>query len=540
MEAPVTHSHTQSDHSAPHRVGRRSVVVLGMHRSGTSLTAHVVRDLGWHLGDPDQLLAAREDNLEGFFERADVQVLNDQLLEAMGAAWDAPPSTHELALLGSSSTERIAELVRGLSAEATGSEFAIKDPRLCLLWPLWEKSLPQDVASVLVFRDPLEVADSLRARDRLPVQLGLALWETYNIRMLQARAGQPVTVVRYADLLADPDVTVGLMAEGLDCQAGSDLSAVVHAELRHSRRQPAHEELLSPVQLDLWEWILRLPAGAQTLAADFLPIDVSSSAADLLIQRRELVAASRKAKSLTRQVAGREEDLREAVDRAAAFEKLLRHRHDELTQTKIRLVEADDQAKRDADTWKEERASLTTTVGAQVIEVNVLTARTRHLDGVLSRVRADGLLQEALSVTVERERDGLRDERDGLREERDGLLDMVEALRIRRLEQTQRLAALQAQGRAQAAEFEGSLLSVQRELADREFRLVEQAELQMVLEWRLRLTEFERANLLRAVEVVESQRRSSELTIAGVNASRVWRLGRWGTRPYRALREWFE
>ncbi len=61
-----------------------AVVILGMHRSGTSAVAGFLAKAGFFAGEDADLLAAAEDNPKGFFERADVNALNDNFLAERG------------------------------------------------------------------------------------------------------------------------------------------------------------------------------------------------------------------------------------------------------------------------------------------------------------------------------------------------------------------------------------------------------------------------------------------------------------------------
>ena len=67
------------------------VVILGMHRSGTSAVAGFLAKAGFFAGEAADLLEAAEDNPKGFFERADVNALNDNFLAELDGAWDRPP-----------------------------------------------------------------------------------------------------------------------------------------------------------------------------------------------------------------------------------------------------------------------------------------------------------------------------------------------------------------------------------------------------------------------------------------------------------------
>ncbi len=112
-----------------------------------------------------------------------------------------------------------------------------KDPRLCLLLPLWRSLLPPPAVTVLLWRSPLAVARSLGFRQGFSVSLGLALWEHYNSAALAALADSAVYVMRYESLLDDPRASVtslarwltaaGRVPEGLDEDAAEVAAASV-------------------------------------------------------------------------------------------------------------------------------------------------------------------------------------------------------------------------------------------------------------------------------------------------------------------------
>src|SRR5579862_2834876 len=66
--------------------GSTAIVVLGMHRSGTSALAGMLHGLGVALGP--RLMAATADNPRGYWEHIDVVAVHHQLLAALGGAWN--------------------------------------------------------------------------------------------------------------------------------------------------------------------------------------------------------------------------------------------------------------------------------------------------------------------------------------------------------------------------------------------------------------------------------------------------------------------
>ena len=192
---------------------QRRVVVLGMHRSGTSAVTRVVNLLGLPLGDPGDRHEGW-DNPRGHWESRSLIEVNDRILAACDGTWAAPPvfPAHW------ATAPALADLRR--DAEATfrrvhpGDDWVWKDPRTCLTLPLWREVL-EDFAVVLILRDPDAVAASLTRRDGLSHRHGVLLWERYLRATLAEAAGLPTVVARYEDIAADPAGGVAALAEGL-------------------------------------------------------------------------------------------------------------------------------------------------------------------------------------------------------------------------------------------------------------------------------------------------------------------------------------
>src|SRR5579863_8666226 len=67
------------------------VLVLGMHRSGTSALAGALQSMGYDVGPDDDVMPADLGNPEGYFELLSVVRANDDLLAHFGGRWDSPP-----------------------------------------------------------------------------------------------------------------------------------------------------------------------------------------------------------------------------------------------------------------------------------------------------------------------------------------------------------------------------------------------------------------------------------------------------------------
>jgi hypothetical protein len=181
------------------------VLVLGMHRSGTSVLTRVVSLLGFEVGDDDILMGASEWNVTGHWEVTDLTLLNDDLLRHLGGRWSAPPDVADDELARVARGEWGDRARQAVAETFAGNSWVWKDPRLCILLPFWRAVLDDaDLVTVLVLREPGEVARSLAARDGIGLDYGVALWERYQRAALAAAAGLPALVVRYSDLLSDP------------------------------------------------------------------------------------------------------------------------------------------------------------------------------------------------------------------------------------------------------------------------------------------------------------------------------------------------
>ena len=71
------------------------VCIAGAHRSGTSMLTRLLHRCGLDLGPESDLMPAAADNSDGFWENLRFVQLNDEILNAVGAAWDLPPWQEE-------------------------------------------------------------------------------------------------------------------------------------------------------------------------------------------------------------------------------------------------------------------------------------------------------------------------------------------------------------------------------------------------------------------------------------------------------------
>lgn len=275
----------QGDANTRHTSGRAPVLVIGMHRSGTSLVTRLLRDLGlfigWHL----------DDNAEAYLFRA----LNEWLLREAGATWQTPAPLRHLCDDWRARKRAEAYMRRALGQSraltylgpnyfrryrtpaALPVPWGWKDPRTTVTLPLWLALFPR-ARVVHVVRHGVDVAESLRRREErlyaegrarqragpllygqglwsaradalarvpcLSLARGVALWEEY-VRAGRAHVhllGERACEVRYEDLLAAPTEELNRLAAFCGLPVGPRELARVAAQVRAGRAAAYRED----------------------------------------------------------------------------------------------------------------------------------------------------------------------------------------------------------------------------------------------------------------------------------------------------------
>jgi hypothetical protein len=235
------------------------ILILGMHRGGTSALARVVNLLGPRIGDTDDLMPAAAENRSGFWEIESLSQFNEELILHLGGRWSGPPVIADDAL------RRLAAGTWGRRASELFSRvlpddgWVWKDPRACLLLPFWREVLDVDLIAVHAVRDPTEVAASLLRRNSFLEGYSIALWERYHRAALRGAAGLPSYLVRFDELLAQPADTVGhlrswLADSGVALGGAAAVEAAVASLSASDRHHDLHDaDLLTADQTVLFE-----------------------------------------------------------------------------------------------------------------------------------------------------------------------------------------------------------------------------------------------------------------------------------------------
>lgn len=235
----------------------QALIVLGMHRSGTSAVAGALAKLG--AAAPANLMPEHPDNPKGYWESAPLARLNDRILEAAESSW------HDWRPISDAwfDTPDAKNLTR-VAAEALKLEFpddgpiVLKDPRICRLFPLWRSALDQAGYAPIIatpLRRPVEVAASLAKRDDFSMGRAYLIWLRHVLEAERTTRDMPRILFRWSDFMNDWRAVLAR----LDREAGGHLprrntnaEAEVDAFLDTDLRRQKHS---SSVSSDAPTWI---------------------------------------------------------------------------------------------------------------------------------------------------------------------------------------------------------------------------------------------------------------------------------------------
>jgi hypothetical protein len=249
-------------------VQRRPIVlVLGMHRSGTSLCSHILSALGIDMADniaAPGAVAPTQDNPHGHWERWEIVEFHDRILSlfnrdylghfhdfALPVAWWADPRVAEIRR----------EIVAFLERRIGDGYFGFKDPRTVRLMPMWHQILNElrfAPRIVLCLRNPAQVARSLHARDGFDPANGEYRWLVHMIDFFRYTSNFDFCTVEYEDWFDNPASNIEKLRKFLDLpwqQSEADLSLVVSGIVDMTARHDdsAHREASQPLVRTLYK-----------------------------------------------------------------------------------------------------------------------------------------------------------------------------------------------------------------------------------------------------------------------------------------------
>jgi hypothetical protein len=294
MAAPAPILREVSRTAVPTRLGavprRPIVMVLGMHRSGTSLCSHVLSALGLDMTDrvpgPGQD-SPGEDNPLGHWERWEIVEFHDRILRffnreffsqahdfALPVAWWAQPEVAQVRR----------EITAFLERRMGSGYFGFKDPRTVRLMPMWHQIIGElKLAPKIVFclRNPAQVARSLNGRDGFNLDTGEYRWFSYTVDFFRYTKSAEICTIESEDWFNDPTPNLTKLRNFLDLREDRTefnldltVSDLVHHELRHD--DPRLSEASQPLIRSVYKLARRADhdsaarAQLQTLAAQFV------------------------------------------------------------------------------------------------------------------------------------------------------------------------------------------------------------------------------------------------------------------------------
>jgi len=222
-----------------------AICILGMHRSGTSTVTRALNLLGAYLGAEQDIVKPLPENPEGFWERSDIYYLQERMLSALKREWATtaplPENWHKADEIRLLKEDLVTLVKKNFSVQPL---WAWKDPRSCLLLPLWRDVLAElgiGLKVVFVVRNPLDIARSLEKRNGFTPDKGMGIWLNYTLAALQGIEGLETIFLSYDLFLDDWETELKKCAAGLGIKWPADetglrtkMASFVRRDLRHS------------------------------------------------------------------------------------------------------------------------------------------------------------------------------------------------------------------------------------------------------------------------------------------------------------------
>ena len=253
------------------RHDRKAILVLGMHRSGTSALTRVINLLGASVSH--NMMLPNGANPSGYWESKKLYSFHQELLAELGTCWD-DWNAFEVIESSEWTMQRAARVHELLHAELGDTMcFVVKDPRICRFVPLWLKALQMFAAeplAVIPIRNPLEVAASLKVRNAFPIAKSCLLWLRHVIDAERATRRIRRSFIRYDDLLSRWPIEMQRVAGDLGIEWPNDPKAVsdaIHGFLTSRLRHHVSTIDELDARAEVADWVRRTYASIDALMA---------------------------------------------------------------------------------------------------------------------------------------------------------------------------------------------------------------------------------------------------------------------------------
>lgn len=302
------------------------IIVLGMHRSGTSAMAGICAKLGAYAGE--NLLAGSVENERGFWENNDIIAAHDTMFERQNSAWDSPQLLEH-----SPDFSPVSSIVDGIFGDYP--LWLIKDPRMCRFMPQWLALLAQKNVSphiIIMVRSPASVAASLVKRDGFSEEKSLTLWLLHMLEAERNTRSANRIFIDYDDLLEQSERVFNKVSSALSLgwdytQNQAAIKSFLTKTLRHEQQQKVnssniHLQSLIASCAEIFASLCKSGETPELLAgldAQYAKLSVwlKQSFADAPFSSADMAQYSRKSRKLSHTLHEKNLELRDAGEQIA-------------------------------------------------------------------------------------------------------------------------------------------------------------------------------------------------------------------------------
>jgi len=200
----------------------KEIIILGMHRSGTSMLSGMLDRLGIAMGEDQP--GRQVSNPMGHFEDGDLLSLNELILSQTGGSWDNPPPAAQIQNQAALLDDKIQKIIFDKQDANQDQDWGWKDPRTCLTINLY---LPYLRNPYIIWsqRDPDSISSSLWVRNKMPEHQAKKLTEHYQQQIsdfLRDHPEVPVLRISYQDVIDQPETWINKVVNFLDLEVDED------------------------------------------------------------------------------------------------------------------------------------------------------------------------------------------------------------------------------------------------------------------------------------------------------------------------------
>ncbi len=230
------------------------IVVLGMHRSGTSALSGELHHQGVNFGN-HFIEDIESVNKKGFYEHSELVAINESILHYFGLTWFDCFKLNEIYTSGKSLPPEIKQRMVDfffLDDFKESSINGMKDPRLCILLPFWLdviNELEINVKFILLNREPENIILSLYKRDKMSKLLSELLWEYYLISSIYYTTNHKRFFVDFSLFMSRPIDTINKIFNALDIHIKAESYYFVDPKIPRNKNKQQNNKLYSKVSL---------------------------------------------------------------------------------------------------------------------------------------------------------------------------------------------------------------------------------------------------------------------------------------------------